>query len=66
MKVESDNDTTLYVGRSNGDWVELDSDGIIIGRITDKSKPVRLKATKGGQDSYFNYDLSDLELEPEA
>lgn len=66
MKVESDNDTTLYVGRSNGDWVALDSDGIIIGRITDKSKPVRLKATKDGQDSYFSYDLSDLTLEPEA
>ena len=65
-KVESYNNATLYVGRSNGTWVQLDSDGIIIGRITDKTKPVRIKAVKDGQETIFHYDVSDLELEPES
>lgn len=65
-KVESSNNATLYVGRSNGTWVQLDADGIIIGRITDKTKPVRIKAVKDGQETIFNYDVSALELEPES
>ena len=56
----------MYVGRSDGTWVQLDSDGLIIGRITDKTKPVRIKASKDGQDTIFLYDVSDLELEPES
>ena len=65
-KVESSNNATLYVGRSNGTWVQLDADGIIIGRISDKTKPIRVKAVKDGQETIFNYDVSDLELEPES
>ena len=66
LKVESSNGATLYVGRSDGTWVQLDSDGIIIGRITDKTKPTRIKASKDGQDTIFNIDLSGLTLEPSA
>lgn len=66
VKVESSNGATLYVQRQNGDWIELDSDGIIIKRVTDASKTIRIKATKDGQDTEFVYDLSDLVLEPEV
>ena len=65
-KVESSNNATLYVGRSDGTWVSIDADGLIIGRITDKTKPIRIKAVKDGQETIFNYDVSDLELEPES
>jgi hypothetical protein len=62
--VESSNDATLYVKRSNGTWVQLDSDGIIIGRISSNNQKVTIKAVKDGQDNVFEYDLSDLTLEP--
>lgn len=66
MKVESSNNATLYVKRSNGDWIQLDSDGIIIGRIRSTDQKVTLKAVKDGLTTEFIYDLSELELEPEA
>ena len=56
----------MYVGRSNGTWVQLDSDGIIIGRITDKTKPIRIKAVKDGVDKQLADAIAFADAQPFA
>ena len=63
-KVESDNSATLYVwAETTSEWKALDDDGLVITRVTDKTKPLKIKAVKDGQDNVFEYDLSGLTLE---
>ena len=64
LKVESSNGATLYVKGSDSQYSALESDGIIVIRVTDKdSQKIEIKASKSGQDTEFVYDLSGLTLE---
>ena len=69
LEVRSDfaSDAVLQVellgGESEGHPVTLDSDRIIVGRITSTTQSIKLTATKGTRTAVKTYSLAALELE---
>ena len=67
LAVKIDSDATLSIkDTADGEYTALDSSGIAVIRITDKSaQKLYIKAELEAQMTEFVYDLSGLTLEPE-
>lgn len=64
LHVTGSTGSTLYIKKNTGDYVQLDSDGIVILQITSEVTSVTVKAVKDGVEKTHEYALN-LTLEEE-